>query len=650
MSDRVDMSEFVGGFTAESTELLAIARASLLEIEAGHKEGASKPKAVRELFRALHTIKGLAGMIGVEPIVEIAHAVETLVRAADRSGGRLRRSGIDACLHGVRALEERVRAVAERKTPAPAPDDLLDALSAEDASAEPPQAPPPFSSEWDARLSPNERTHLFQSLRAGHRAWSIEFSPSETKSAAGVNIANVRAQLGVLGEIVKVAPRAKVNGPGVVFDLLVIADVDEAALGLEGAIDRVSAITPPEIPAAVAAEPDEDAEPSLQRAVVRVELERLDELQDQLSAMIVSRYRLEHEIARLASTGLSVRALREIAEIQARQLRHLRKAILRARMVRMTEVLEPLSLIARSASRGGAIDVKLELGTGNSELDKAVADRLLPAIVHLVRNAVDHGIESTADREKVGKPPTGTVRVSARELPGSRIAVSIADDGRGIDRAAVAHRVGHAIPDDHALLGVLTSPGFSTRDVATRTSGRGVGMDVVRRIATELGGDLAIETILGAGTTFTVTVPLTIALVDALAFVCGNQTFVAPIAGIEEILELAIDSVVPAAPNAKYATTLIARRGRAISVVSLGSVLALPPSTERRVLLVRRGGELVGFSVDRTIGRFEVVVRPILDPLARAPGISGATDLGDGRPTLVLDLNELGTNLTREVA
>lgn len=641
------MADFVGGFTTESTELLALARSSLLEIEAGHKEGASRPKAVRELFRALHTIKGLAGMIGIEPIVEIAHAVETLVRAADRSGGRLRRTGIDACFHAVRALEERVRAVAESKPPASAPNDLLDALSAEDASAEPLQAPPPFAPEWDARLSAAERTGLFESMRAGHRAWSIEFAPSERKAAAGINIAGIRARLGELGEIVKVAPRSMPNG--VVFDLLVIADRDEAALLLDGAIDRVTAIAVPEIPAAIATAPDEDAEPSLQRAVVRVELERLDELQDQLSALIVSRFRLEREIARLASTGLSVRALREIAEVQARQLRDLRKAILRARMVRMTEVLEPLWLIARSASRSGVLDVKLELDVGTSELDKAVADRLLPAIVHLVRNAVDHGIEPVSERQQLGKPPSATVRVTAKELPGARMAISIADDGRGIARAAIAQRAGKPIADDHELLAVLTTPGFSTKQVATHTSGRGVGMDVVRRIAKELGGDLEIETVPGAGTTFTVTVPLTIALVDGLAFVCGAQTFVAPIAGIEEIIELA-DNVKPAAPKAKLAATMIERRGRVVTVVSLGEVLALPPGTPSKVLLVRHGGELLGFSIDRTIGRYEVVVRPILDPLAQVIGVSGATDLGDGRPTLVLDLDELGVTLNREVA
>jgi two-component system, chemotaxis family, sensor kinase CheA len=154
-----------------------------------------------------------------------------------------------------------------------------------------------------------------------------------------------------------------------------------------------------------------------------------------------------------------------------------------------------------------------------------------------------------------------------------------------------------------------------------------------------------IATAVGQGTSFTLTVPLTIALVDGLAFECGSQTFVAPVAAIEEIIELG-NSVTPAAQDATHVATLIERRGRAVSVVSLGSVLSLPGSTPSRALLVRRAGDMLAFAIDRTIGRYEVVVRPILDPLARSPGISGATDLGDGRPTLVLDLNELGTTLT----
>jgi two-component system chemotaxis sensor kinase CheA len=645
MTDRVDMREFVGGFVIESNELLAIARASLLDIDAAHKEGATRPRAVRELFRALHTIKGLAGMIGVEPIVEIAHAMETLVRGADRAGGRLRRTSIETCLNGVRAIEERVRAVSERKAPAPAPEELLDAVAIDDASPEPAGPLPPIAAAWDERLAPGERTMLYEALRSGQRAWTIEFVPSDDKASRGISIGTIRSRLGELGDIIKVAPRVLTGGAGVAFDILLISTAEQAALALDGAISQVTAIDPP--PEVIAPVIEEEAsEPSLQRAVVRVELSRLDDLQEQLSALIVSRFRLEHEIARMAAAGQSVRALREIAELQARQLRELRRAILRARLVRLIEVLEPLSLIARTASRAGGGEVKLELDTANSELDKAVADRLLPAVIHLVRNAIDHGMEPVDERVAAGKPAIGTVRVVARELPGARVSIAISDDGRGIDRAAIAKRSNREIPDDHTLLAVLGTPGFTTRDTATRTSGRGVGMDVVCRIASELGGDLAISTSVGAGTTFTLTVPLTIALVDGLAFECGRQMFVAPVAAIEEIFELG-DTVAPASHGARHPATLIERRGRVISVVSLGSVLALDNgASAKKALLVRRAGDLLAFAIDRTIGRYEVVVRPIIDPLARAPGISGSTDLGDGRPTLVLDLNELGATLT----
>ncbi|MBA2544713.1 MAG: chemotaxis protein CheW, partial [Deltaproteobacteria bacterium] len=568
----------------------------------------------------------------------------TLVRGADRSGGRLRRSAVDACLNGVRAIEERVRAVADHRAPAAVPDELLDSLAAEDASSEPAGPMPPIAPAWDDRLAASEKSQLFHALRAGNHAYTIEFVPSDAKAAAGMTIATVRARLGALGDIVKVAPRSLTGGAGVAFDILLISAADAEALTLDGEISRVEPIVPP--PETLALVEEEETEPTLQRAVVRVELERLDQLQDQLSALVVSRFRLEREIARIAAAGQPVRTLREISDVQARQLRDLRRAILRARLVRLTEVLEPLSLIARNASRTGGTEVKLELDTAGSELDKAVADRLLPAIVHLVRNAVDHGLEPTAERTAAGKPAAGTIRVTGRELPGARLSIAISDDGRGIDRVAVAKRAGRAVVDDQDALDLLAASGFSTREVATRTSGRGVGMDVVKRIATELGGELSMATRPGEGTTFTMTVPLTIALVDGLAFACGQQTFVAPIAAIEEIFELG-ETIAPASHGTRNAATLIERRGRVVSVVSLGALLAIDAGTgARKALLIRRSGDLLAFAIDRTIGRYEVVVRPILDPLARAPGISGATDLGDGRPTLVLDLNELGATLT----
>jgi two-component system chemotaxis sensor kinase CheA len=178
VTERIDLREFIGGFVVEADELVALATASLLDIEAGNAAGGTRPKAVRELFRALHTIKGLAAMIGVEPIVEIAHALETLIRVADKGGARLSQGAIDVSMQGVRAIGERVRAVAEQRIPAAAPAGLIETIATTDIASEAPGAAPPMALAWDPRLSPGERQHLYQGLRAGTRAYSLTFQPS----------------------------------------------------------------------------------------------------------------------------------------------------------------------------------------------------------------------------------------------------------------------------------------------------------------------------------------------------------------------------------------------------------------------------------------------------------------------------------------
>jgi two-component system, chemotaxis family, sensor kinase CheA len=659
VTDRVDLRDFIAGFIAESDELVASANASLLEIETANAAGASRPGAVRELFRALHTIKGLAGMIGVEPIVDLAHGLESLVRAADLAGGALPRQAVDVSLRGVAAIAERVRAVAEQRAPASAPTDLLDAIATAAGGIGHERAPSGTASApgWDAGLSPSDHDQLAAAWHAGRRAWRISFAPSEANVARGITIASVRARMTELGEIIKVVPRATPGeGSSIVFDLLVASDAPAAALA-------DAAVTSPDLmielrapieqiePAAVAANSpgaagDGPRAPGVVgRALVRVELARLDELQDQLSLLIVSRFRLEREIATLAGRGLDVRALREISDLQGRQLRDLRRAILRARMVRVAEVLEPLALLVRSLARSAQREVRLELDAREAELDKAVADRLLPALIHLVRNAVDHAIEPPDERAARGKPRAGTVTVSCLEVGGNRLELVVRDDGRGIDRRAIEARAGRPIGGAADLLDVLVSPGFSTRDVATRTSGRGLGMDIVRRIATlDLGGELAMATAPGAGTAFTLRVPLTIAVVDVFSFVCGAQTFVVPVSSVDEIFELRPDQdVAPPAPAGPRAPVRVAeRRGEAIPLRSLGALLAIDPgATARKAIVIRRQGAAIGFTVDRMVGRHEVVVRPVDDALVKVPGIAGSTDLGDGRPTLVLDLNAL---------
>jgi two-component system, chemotaxis family, sensor kinase CheA len=676
VTEVVDLREFVAGFIAESDELIAAANAALLDIEAANLTGMSRPRAVRDLFRALHTIKGLAGMIGVEPIVELAHDLEGLVRTADRAGAALAPEAVDVSLRGVAAIAERVRAVAEQRVPSSIPADLVDAIAiaAGGGAGQRPRAAPsvrPASGGenapgWDAGLAAGDRDQLAASWRAGRRGWRLSFVPSEANASSGVTIGSVRARLAELGDVIKVLPRATPGqASGIAFDVVVVSDASAEVLAQAAAttVAQLVELTGPREPSGDAPEEPSDATPGshrwaagtgsrdgggavLGRALVRVELARLDELQDQLSLLIVSRFRLEREIAVLAGRGLDVRALREIANLQGRQLRDLRRAILRARMVRVAEVLEPLALLMRTLGRGAHKEVQLELDGRDAELDKAVADRLLPALVHLVRNAVDHAIESGDERAALGKPRVGTVHVRCSDVGGNRLELVVQDDGRGIDRRAIAARAGRSVDSDAELLDVLTSPGFSTRDVVTRTSGRGLGMDIVRRIATlDLGGELEVSTTPGAGTAFTLRVPLTIAVAEVFSFVCGGQTFVVPVSSVEEIFELRDGEGIspPAAPGASSPVRLAQRRGQAIPLRSLGTLLAIDGGADaHKAIVIRRQGAPVGFMVDRMLGRHEVVVRPVDDPLVKVPGIAGSTDLGDGSPTLVLDLVALG--------
>ena len=325
------------------------------------------------------------------------------------------------------------------------------------------------------------------------------------------------------------------------------------------------------------------------------------------------------------------------------QLDDLRAAIMRTRMVPVTELLARIPLLVRGLSRDTGRVVRLEIEAQDAELDKAVGDRIFPAIVHLIRNAIDHAIEPPDERERVGKPREGVIRIFCNTRASNQLELTLSDDGRGIDAAAVARRAGREVPTtDAALLELLCTPGFSTLDQATTTSGRGLGMDIVKRIVTtDLRGELTLHTTPGQGTTFALRLPLTLTIVDVFLVQCGSEVFVVPVSAVEEIIE-----VEPARklrgpiPGAARGACLYERRDEALTLVELGAILRLPrtPSTEMQGLVVRRTSQAFIFEIDRVLGQQEVVVRPIEDPLAQAPGVAGATDLGDGRPILVLDL------------
>jgi two-component system chemotaxis sensor kinase CheA len=643
---KVDLEEFRSAFVAEADEHLAAGQSLLLAMERALRNGEGVQRELRELLRLLHTVKGLAAMVGVEPIVSLAHEMESVLRAAERMGGVVDEPTIEALLEGTRAIQSRVRAVAEnRAVPAPAAD-FLAALRGLEPATSIASAEVTILDEVAAKLGPSELQQLRSGARSGRRAVRIDFAPSASQAAAGISITSVREKIGELGEIVKVVPLSP--GGGLVFAIVVLTTASNAQLtaatGLDAVTELLSAAPPSVASFEPEAEADDDATMEGARGVLRVEVGRVDAAIELLGTLVVTRSRMALAVERLEKAGADTRDLRAIMADHARQLRELRGAILRVRMVPMAAVVERLPLVVRSLARTNGKKVRVVLDVANTELDKTVAERLFPALVHLVRNAVDHGIESPSDRVKAGKSEEAILRLegSTRDR---LVELRIRDDGRGVDRAAVAARTGKPVPTtDAELLELLCRPGLTTRSEADTTSGRGLGMDIVRRIVHKLGGELTLETSAGQGSTFVVRVPLTVAIVDAFTVRTGGERFAVPVPIVEEIIELASERVTaPSGALGSSSQRLLARRGETVPLFDLAEALSLPRRESAPQALVIRGagGDLVAYAVDRVLGQQEIVVRPLVDPLVMSGAISGATDLGDGRITVVLDLINL---------
>jgi two-component system chemotaxis sensor kinase CheA len=317
---------------------------------------------------------------------------------------------------------------------------------------------------------------------------------------------------------------------------------------------------------------------------------------------------------------------------------------MRVRMVQIGEIFERMTFVVRDLARESSKKIIVQLSGGETEIDKFLVERMTDPFMHLVRNAVSHGLETVAEREAQGKRSEGLLSLSAMTA-GEMIVIKIADDGRGIDRNLVLERARarglseeNSNIDDAALLDLICTPGFSTRDEADRESGRGVGMDVVKKATEELGGRLSLATKLGEGTTFTIELPLTLAIAEALIVSVNNQRFAVPQSAVREVLE-----VESAATKVLENNEIIPYRGKVLPLLRLARVFEMnyQRADKFHVLVIGEETNPVGLAVDRIIGQREIVVRAIKDPLAQSQAIAGATELGDQRVVLILDITAL---------
>jgi two-component system chemotaxis sensor kinase CheA len=560
--------EILDGFVVEAREHLANAEGKLLVLE----ETPTDATVIADLFRAFHSIKGVAGLLGLSPIVRLTHALESLLDAARKKTRDLDRPGIDALLEArdvLQAQVDRVAAALERsaaEVSLPGPERLIATLEAVLAGK---AAPPPPPAPRPAPASP---------------------------------------------------PTAPMPAPAPV----------------------TIAVPPPPVARETLVMPSAPAPGRESLAGVRVPMDRLDHLVELVGEMVISQAQVGHDLAVGDPDAPLAKETNRLGKI-TREVQDLSMTL---RMLPIQPLFQKIQRLVRDLNRTTGKQVRLETEGEETRLDKSFIDELEDPLVHMVRNSVDHGIETPEERRAAGKPEQGVIRIAASHA-GGEVVLTIRDDGKGLDRdriLAKARERGLApldqVPPEQTIFGYIFEAGLSTAQKVTELSGRGVGMDVVKRNIQKLRGKIEIESQRGAGTRFSIKLPLTLAIIDGMVVRVGNERFTLPNFTIEEALQLKAGQLVTAYGRGE----MVKIRGQLAPFVRLRTVFDLPgEATEapNLVIMVEVAGERCALGVDEILGQQQIVIKSLEPPFNRVRAIAGATVLGDGRVGLILDVAAL---------
>jgi len=677
-------------FVAEAEEILERLRDDLADFQDQRAaSGDVDPDLINGIFRSAHSLKGLAGMFGVDGVADLAHHLEDVL-----DGLRLGRMALDA--PAVDMLDEAVAlftVLLGNADDAGAEDEGAAAVAdlvarIESALASP---APDESDEFEGlaldpallrALTEYEEHRLRENLRRGRQLSLVDTVFEIIAFEEG--LAEISSAVKEVGEVVSTLP-----SPGdapesqIRFSLLVATDCSPAQLAarLEFPETSVQPVGPQggaaplelaesaparaaapvlESPAEAPVSLEDAADPSAARLdvgdieslksisdTVRVDIRKLDELMNLVGELVIQRSSISQIAARLGTDPATARVGAELAKVHKlldRKLKELQAGVLDVRMVPLRQVFEKLSRVVRRLRRDTEKDVELEFKGADTELDKLIVEQLIDPLMHVVRNAFDHAIESHDERDQLGKPPRATIRVEASQR-GNHVVIEVTDDGRGMDPErirALAEQRGLVSPEDNLtskeILNLVFAPGFSTRSEVSETSGRGVGMDVVRSNLTAMGGVVDLTSALGHGTTITLTLPITLAIIQALIVGVGDQRFAIPLNSVLETLQVGSAEV-----QRSEGRELLNLRGEALPLRRLGDEFGLSGSGgESEYVVVLGLGELrVGLLVDRLHGQQDTVIKPIKGPVREIPGIAGATELGDQGAILVIDVSSI---------
>ncbi len=618
-------NQFLDDYFAECEEHLTVVRRGLLNIEGFVDRPITNIAQLDELFRSFHTMKGISGMVGLAPAEQLAHQMEDYLRVLRQGEINLTKNGFDALIDGTKCLEQVIEAH-KNHDPFPPIDKTIETLARATES------------------EPGNSQRADEAKTESQTSWRFLFVPTQARADAGINVNLVRTRLHSIGEIASTTPIVQENE--VVFEFIVATEATEdelqslQELGLT--FEKVRNESPETRQINIQA-PGSTQTPATS---VRVDLVRLDQLMLLVGELVVTRARLEQGLNSIRKTTSPAewRKLQEVSVAFGKQLRDLRNDVMRVRMVPIAEVFERMRFVVRDIARETGKNIRLDLSGEGTQIDKFLVERLMDPLLHLVRNSISHGIEPEAERIANGKSREGHIFLRAR-TSGELVIVEAGDDGRGIDVQGVAARAdgvtlvdaeGHV--DFDKLLNTIATPGFSTRERADRASGRGVGMDVVSSAIKDLAGHLSLQTEAGKGTTFTISLPLTLAITDALIASAGNHTFAIHRSSVQEVIQIE-----PASIKVLENNEIILHRDEVLPLVRLSRVFNLEDRAGELLyaFVIGQGNRATGLVVDKVIGLREVVVRTLTDPLTDVQGVAGATELGDGKAILILDVGEI---------
>lgn len=680
----------VKDFLAEAEEIVDQLGSELADLADMADNGDLSPDLLNSIFRGAHSLKGLAGMFGFADISELSHNMENLLDCLRLGKLNLDQHLMEVVFGSHELLTSLIRSVSEGSSVSQH-DEIAACVERINSCMKPPEAPAGGSPLEQlglpervlGALTEYEEHRLLDNLNKGRRIFNIHTSFELT--TFDQELSEISDSLKKCGELISTLPSMGGNmETHIDFDILFgstrqlddlcgmfdndsikVTQLGRAAGTAEPAADSLplSGAAPRPPSALVVQKPDAGIEsdsraPSIATAAdeaaqssksmsrtVRVDIDKLDELMNIVGELVLAHSTISGVAIRMRNEGFSRMAidLGKAAKGLERKLADLQKGVMEIRMIPIGQLYEKMSRIVRKISREQGKKVELKFYGADTELDKLIVEDISDPMMHIIRNAIDHGIESPARRLSLGKDDKGTIRISSYQK-GNHVVIEVADDGNGIDVEKVKAKALQkglvtdiSSVSDREALDFIFMPGFSTADKVSEVSGRGVGMDVVRNNIAAVSGMVDIETRKGEGSRFIITLPITLAIIKALIISCAGRTYALPITSVLESLLMTNDEI-----KTIERKEVIQLRENTLPLLRLESFFGTGRSSERQhefyVVVVGVAEKRMGIIVDDLLGQQDIVIKSLGESFRRFRGISGAADLGDQRTILVLDV------------